>query len=63
MNDSVEILKIGCQMTSQGNPFEVCARCERPIPRGDRMNGLLDSNGDGAGWWCDGCVRAAEAKP
>jgi len=63
MNDEADILKIGCQMTSLGLPHEVCAKCEARIPRGDRMNGLLDSNGDGAGWWCDGCVKSAEAKP
>ena len=34
-----------------------CTGCGKPWNRGQRMSGVRDSEGEGAGWYCDACIE------
>lgn len=47
---------IAVQMTAQGSE-PPCSGCEKPWPRGSRMNAMEYGDGEKAGWHCDACVE------
>lgn len=51
---------IAIQMTAHGTE-PPCAGCEKPWPRGSRMNGMEYEDGESAGWHCDACVDVWKA--
>lgn len=40
---------------------DICYGCDRPLARGEQINGVKWDNGEGAGWYCDACIAYWQA--